>query len=216
MAVYQKAYICPFRNGRPDLGKKFYVQFNPTELSVQEAIGAADIDEEELSEELKRLLNGRKTGIQKPLGSSTEWKKRNQLTLSVSLFFNTLEKLNQDSYEDVRKYVGQLYPYTNRTTDSSRSVEQIYFFWGSIAVAGLLTGMSVRYTVFAPDGKPVRAQVDISVRGNYVGDQSFELIPGEATGNEAQFGRNEVNTLVGEDPDRWRSRFTGTGNPRLE
>lgn len=216
MAVYQKAYICPFRNGRPELGKKFHVQFNPTELSVQEAIGAADIEEEDASEELKRLLSGSKVGIQNPLEASTEWKKKNQLTLSVSLFFNTLEKLNQDSYEDVRKYVGQFYPYTNRTTDSSHSVEQIYFFWGSIAVAGLLTGMSVRYTMFAPDGKPVRAQVDISIRGDYVGDQSYELIRGEATGNEAQFGRNEVNTLVGEEPDRWRGRFNGTGNPRLE
>lgn len=215
MAVYQKAYICPFRNGRPDLGKKFYVQFNPTELSVKEAIGVSDLEEEEAAEELKKLMRGRKIGIQRPLENSGEWKKKKQLTLSVSLFFNTLEKLDQDSYEDVRKLVGQLYPYTNRTMDSSRSVEQIYFFWGSIAVAGLLTDMSVRYTVFAPDGKPVRAQVDISIRGDYVGDQSYALIQGDATGNEAQFGRNEVNTLVGEDPDRWRSRFNGTGNPRL-
>lgn len=215
MAVYQKAYICPFRNGRPDLGKRFYVQFNPTELSVQEAIGAADLEEEETSAELKRLMLGRKIGIQRPLEDSGEWKKKKQLTLSVSLFFNTLEKLNQDSYEDVRKLVGQLYPYTNRAMDGSRNVEQIYFFWGSIAVAGLLTGMSVRYTMFAPDGKPVRAQADISIRGDYVGDQSFDLIQGEAVGAEAQFGRNEVNTLVGEDPDRWRGRFEGTGNPRL-
>lgn len=216
MAVYQKAYICPFRNGRPDWGKRFYVQFNPTELSIQEAIGAAEADEQEISEELKRLLRGSRTGIQKPLKTSGEWKKKNQLTLSVSLFFNTLEKLNQDTYEDVRNYVGQLYPYTNKDTDSSIGVEQIYFFWGSIAVAGLLTDMSVRYTVFAPDGKPVRAQVELTIRGDYVGEQSFALIEGEAVGNEAQFGRNEVNTLLGEDPDGWRSRFGGTGNPRLE
>lgn len=215
MAVYQKAYICPFRGGRPDLAKKFYVQFNPTELSVNEAIGASDLEDEETIEELKRLMQGRKIGIQRPLENSGEWKKKKRLTLSVSLFFNTLEKLNQDSYEDVRKLVGQLYPYTNRTMDSSRSVEQIYFFWGSIAVAGLLTNMSVRYTMFAPDGKPVRAQVEISIQGDYVGDQSYALIQGNATGNEAQFGRNEMNTLVGEDPDRWRSRYTGKENPRL-
>lgn len=218
MAVYQKAYICPFRNGRPELGEKFYVQFNPTELSVQEAIGAVDVDAdgEEAMEALKRLLHGSKVGIQKPLEDSTGWKKKNRLTLSVSLFFNTLENLNQNSYQDVRKYVGQLYPYTNKTTDSSKGVEQIYFFWGSIAVAGLLTGMSVRYTVFAPDGKPVRAQVDISISGDYVGEQSYALIQGKATGNDAQFGRNEINTLVGDAPDRWRSRVDGTGNPRLQ
>lgn len=81
-------------------------------------------------------------------------------------------------------------------------------------MAGILTGMSVRYTVFAPDGKPVRAQVNISIRGEYVGDQSFALIEGKAAGEEAEFGRNEVNLLVGEDPSRWRERYEGKGNPR--
>ena len=216
MAVYQKAYICPFRNGRPELGKKFFVQFNPTELSIEEAIGVEDQNQEEPDQEKKKLLRGSRIGIQRPLDASGAWKKRNQMTLSVSLFFNTLEKMNQDSYEDVRKYVGLLYPYTNKTADSSRNVEQIYFFWGSIAVAGLLTGMSVRYTVFAPDGKPVRAQVDISIRGEYVGDKTYDLIPGEDTGKDANFGRNETNTLVGEDPSRWRSRYVGKDNPRIE
>lgn len=216
MAVYQKAYICPFRNGRPELRKKFYVQFNPAELSIEEAIGVEDRDQEEQDQEKKKLLRGSRVGIQRPLDASGARKKRNQMTLSVSLFFNTLEKVNQDSYEDVRKYVGQLYPYTNKTVDSSRNVEQIYFFWGSIAVAGLLTGMSVHYTVFAPDGKPVRAQVDISIRGDYVGDQTYDLLPGEETGKNADFGRNEINTLVGEDPAHWRSRYVGKDNPRME
>ncbi len=215
MAVYQKAYICPFRNGRPELGKKFYVQFNPTELSVTEAIGVSENNEEEEAEELKRLLRGSRIGLQYPPKSSWARKKKNQLTLSVSLFFNTLEKLNQDSYEDVRNYVGQLYPFTNKTADESRNVEQIYFFWGSIAVAGILTAMNVRYTVFAPDGKPVRAQVEISIRGDYVGDRSFEIIRGEETGKAAEFGRNEINLLLLDDPGQWRSRFGGTGNPRL-
>lgn len=212
--MYQKAYLCPFRNGRPDLGKRFYVQFNPGELSIQEAIGTTDEEEDDMSQKLKRLLNGNKVGIQQPLETSGEWKKKSQLTLSVSLFFNTLEKLNQDSYEDVRKYVGQLYPYRNKARDKSGSVEQIYFFWGSIAVAGILTAMNVTYTVFAPDGKPVRAQVGITIRGDYVGDQSFALIEGRAAGEEAEFGRSEVNLLVGEDPSRWRERYGGKGNPR--
>ncbi len=216
MAVYQKAYICPFRNGRPELGKKFYVQFNPTELSIEEAIGATDREQEDQEQEKKKLLRGSRIGIQHPLKASGAWNKKTQMTLSVSLFFNTLEKMNQDTYEDVRKYVGQLYPYRNRSTDNSRNVEQIYFFWGSIAVAGLLTSMSVRYTVFAPDGKPVRAQADISIRGDYVGDQTYNLFTGEETGRDADFGRNEIHTLIGEDPSRWRSRYVGKDNPRIE
>ena len=63
MAVYQKAYICPFRNGRPELGKKFFVQFNPTELSIEEAIGVEDQNQEEPEQEKKKLLRGSRIGI---------------------------------------------------------------------------------------------------------------------------------------------------------
>lgn len=215
VSVYQKAYICPFRDGRPELGKRFYVQFNPSELSIREAIGVSDMDEDNVPEEKRRLLNGIKVGYQRPVTSSSAWRKKGKMTLSVSLFFNTLEKLNQSSYEDVRKYVGQLYPYTNSAPNSSRALEQIYFFWGSIAVAGILTGMDVRYTMFAPDGKPVRAQVELSITGDYVGDQSFELVENDAVGQAAAFGRNEVNTVLEDQPSRWGIRFSGKGNPRL-
>lgn len=215
VAAYQKAYICPYRNGRPELGKRFYVQFNPSELSIREAIGVSDMDEDNLMEEKKRLLDGIKVGYQRPMRSSTAWTKKGKMTLSVSLFFNTLEKLNQNSYEDVRKYVGQLYPYTNSAQDSSRALEQIYFSWGSISVAGILTGMDVRYTMFAPNGKPVRAQVELSITGDYVGDRSFELQESDASGQAAEFGGNEVNAVLADEPSRWRTRFSGKGNPRL-
>lgn len=215
MSVYQKAYICPFRNGRPELGKRFYVQFNPSELSIKEAIGVSDVDEDNAYEEKRRLLNGRKVGYQSLVISSTAQRKKGKLSLSVSLFFNTLERLNQDSYEDVRKYVGQLYPYTNNAPDNSRTIEQIYFFWGSIAVAGVLTGMDVHYIMFAPNGKPVRAQVDLSITGDYVGDQSFELIGGEE-GQAVVSGRNGVNALLYDDPSGWRTRYSGKENPRLQ
>lgn len=215
MSVYQKAYICPYRNGRPELGKRFYVQFNPSELSIKEAIGVSDVDEDNTYEEKRRLLNGRKVGYQSPVISSTAQRRKGKLSLSVSLFFNTLERLNQDSYEDVRKYVGQLYPYTNNAPDSSRTIEQIYFFWGSIAVAGILTGMDVHYIMFAPNGKPVRAQVDLSITGDYVGDQSFELIGGEE-GQAVEFGRNKVNALLYDEPSGWRTRYSGKENPRLQ
>ena len=215
MAEYHKAYICPYRNGRADYGSRFYVQFNPTELSVTEAIGVAETDEGEELEKLKRLLKGNKVGIQRPPKSAEPSGGQNKLTLSVSLFFNTLEQLNQDYYQDVREYVKQLYPYTNKWADSKREAQQIYFAWGTIAVAGFLTAMSVRYTMFAPNGTPVRAQADISIRGDYVGDQPPSQLQGDGKGYAAEFGRNELNILVGEDPSDWRGRFTGSGNPRL-
>ncbi len=216
MALYQKAYICPYKGGRPSLEEKFYVQFNPSELNIEEAIGVTDTDDHSSYEYISKLLKGNRVGLQHPMKSSLADKKNNRLTLNTTLFFNTLEKINQDSYEDVRKYIRQLYPYTNKATDSKQNVVQIYFFWGSIVVAGILNRMNVRYTMFAPDGRPVRAQVDISIVGDYVGDKSNDSAAGVATGKGNAFGSNEINTLLADDPSNWRNRYRGIGNPRYK
>lgn len=216
MAAYQKAYICPFRDGRPDLGKRFYVQFNPSELTIEEAIGVSDVEERDVAEEIQKLLSGSRVGVQSPLQSSSAQNRKHKLTLSATLFFNTLEKLDQDSYEDVRKYVGQLYPYTNKAAASMQDVEQMYFFWGSIAVAGILTRMSVHYTMFAPDGKPVRAQVEFAMTGDYVGDSSYAPITGAETGRAASFGKDGKNVITADGGSEWKGRYSGKGNPRLQ
>lgn len=213
MPKYQKAYICPYRNGRPDLDNRFYVPFNPSEISIDEAIGVTDSDEDDLGEELKRLLKGNKVGWQRSVDSSSLRKKKSRATLSVTLFFNTLTNLYQDSYEDVRNYIRQLYPYTNKYADSSQMVEQIYFFWGSIAIAGMLTRMHVRYTLFAPDGKPVRAQVEISITGDYVGEKSARAVTG-GTGEITGLAGGDTKLLMLGDPSVWRSVYGSLGNPR--
>lgn len=201
MSVLQKACICPFENGRAQLDQKFYVQFNPSEINVEEAIGVSGGPGEEYPEEQPFYFYGNGMGWQRPAASRSG---RNRLCLSVTLFFNTFTSLNQDSYKDVRKYICQLYPYTNKSADDS-SLTQICFLWGSIAVAGMLNRMSVRYTMFAPDGKPVRASVQLSITGDYVGEE-----PG--TGPKAGETGEKLHT-AGTD---WREGFSGKGNPRLK
>lgn len=215
MPVYQKAYICPYRNGAPAYESKFYVPFNPSEITIDEAIGVADTDMDDREELTEKWLNGNGVIRQSPLETSYAGKRKRQLTLSTTLFFNTLTSLYQDSYEDVRKYISQLYPYTNKTPDENGKIEQIYFFWGSIAVAGTLNRMNVRYTMFAPDGKPVRAQVDISIVGDYVGEKSHSAIVTSATANVAGAAERDTMLLSITDPSQWRTMFDGTGNPRL-
>jgi len=216
VAEYQKAYICPYRNGRPALEEKFYVQFNPTEITINEAIGVLDNEDDYWEATLKKWLKGDGTVQQSPLETSSAQKSKNQLTLSVTLFFNTLTSLYQDSYEDVRKYIRQLYPYTNKTADDDKKIEQIHFFWGSIAVAGTLSRMDVQYTMFAPDGKPVRAQVGISITGSYVGEKTGGTVKSVSTGTAAGIEGYVASVVAAaDDPSLWRTKFSGTGNPRL-
>lgn len=203
VSVLQKAYICPYRKGSPVYREKFTVQFNPAELSIEEAIGVSENSADNLKEEMMKLLEGSKVGWSRPPKSTSAGERKSSLTLSVTLFFNTLENLYQSSYEDVREKIKQLYIYTNKNTENKNAIEQIYFFWGSIGVAGTLNRMHVNYTMFAPNGKPVRAQVELSIVGDYYG---------EDTGS-----RHADTVTVGEESKsyaQWRTWWSGKGNPR--
>lgn len=204
MAVLQKACICPFENGRAQLDNRFYVQFNPSELTVEEAIGISR-GWEGYGEGQPYYANGTGIGWQRPVNSPSG---RNRLTLSVPLFFNTFTSFNQDSYQDVREYICQLYPYTNKSRENN-SLTQICFLWGSIAVAGMLSRMSVHYTMFAPDGKPVRATVQLSVTGDYVGEEAKN-----GAGGAENRPQGEDEAFKASSPD-WRETFQGKNNPRL-
>lgn len=215
MPGYQKAYVCPYINKRPDLENRFYVPFNPSEITIEEAIGIKSRPERKPGR--KRDKTGEEQ--QKAVYQSRRFTEENKVVLSVRLFFNTLNDLYQTSYEDVREYISQLYRYTNATLDVSMKAEEIYFFWGSIAVAGILNRMNVHYTMFAPDGKPVRAEVDISIVGDYVGDYA-EYKPALApqTTGTGTYGHLKEVTGFSElmnASTTWRSNARGGINPRL-
>lgn len=215
MAVsdYQKAFICPYKQSGPVLEEKFFVQFNPSEISIVEAVGLYDGERGTVPGRPARRSAGERRGWQQPLWGSLARREKEELVLSVTLFFNTLESLEQASYEDVRQYVKRLYRYTNRESRNSGTVEQICFFWGSIAVTGMLTGLSVRYTMFAPDGKPVRAFADITITGDYYGEQQQTLSAPGTLENGTGISRGGLPQMGTELT--WRSRVKGKGNPRL-
>lgn len=210
MAQYLKAYICSYEDERPNLGTRFYVQFNPAELSVDEAVGTED--GEDGIERFGKLFYAGALGWQYPARQTLPRRQKNRLTLSATLFFNTLNDLYQDSYEDVRDYIRKLYPYTNKTTGGQGGLKQIYFFWGSIAVAGVLTRLHVQYTMFAPDGKPVRAQAEIRIEGDYVGEACGRASATSAAGEITGLAGGDM--ALPADPALWRTVW-GSGNPRL-
>lgn len=215
MAKYQKACICPYKTGGPAWGEKFFVQFNPTEITIEEAIGVSETERDEPGGELMRLLKGNATGWQSPAAGSAARRSKRNTMLSVTLFFNTLYDLYQESYEDVRKYISQLYPFTNKQSEGKKDVQEIFFFWGSIAIAGILTRMNVHYTMFAPDGKPVRASVELTITGDYVGDPVRGKASLSGTGDAGGLGQGDSKIYMLADPSVWRSLFVGLGNPRL-
>ena len=215
LAEYQKAFIGPYAEGHIVLKGGFYVPFNPAELSVEEAIGISDISQASGTERVKGMQRGRVGGMQSPMRNSSKGQNSSLTRLSVPLFFNTLYDLYQTSYADVRDDIRKLYPYTNASLSgknkagATTKAQKICFFWGTIAVAGMLEHMSVNYTMFAPDGTPVRAQVTISIRGVYVGEENVSV-----KDTAAKAGGGGGQTLPG-SLSNWREGYQGSGNPRL-
>ncbi len=210
--VLKKAFICPFDGVHTDRGhaNAFHVPFNPTELSIEEAIGLSDVDEQEYKDNSKKLLAGRSIGWQSPVEGSTRSVKKGRIALSMTLFFNTLTSLDQTSYTDVRKYIQKLYFYDNKDTAKNKKPQQIYFEWGSVCVAGILTRMQVRYTMFSPEGTPVRAQAEISISGQYIGEKN--TAGAEAA---AQINRGRTGQIQAENMENWRDGYTELYNPRF-
>lgn len=218
MADYQKAFIGPYINGHMELEGRFYVPFNPAEISIEEAIGIADVSQVDNRQKQKAMKQGNNVRLQYPIQKSSSRHASGLTRLSATLFFNTLNDLYQTSYRDVREDIRKLYPYTNTaeqisqagggTKEKKNKAQMLYFFWGSIAVAGMLSQMSVTYTMFAPDGKPVRAQVSITIEGFYVGEETGE--EGKSAGN----GKPAASAASSESAD-WRENHQGSGNPRL-
>ncbi|MCM1539760.1 MAG: hypothetical protein NC121_00685 [Blautia sp.] len=226
MPEYQKAFIGTYKDGHMELKDGFYVPFNPAEISIEEAIGLSDVSQVDGMWRADWMQTGRVMGMQYPMYDSMLGRKKGMTTLSTTLFFNTLNDLYQTSYEDVRDDIRKLYPYTNTTEKYTKTIttstykitqkqtkaytaQQIYFFWGTIAVAGTLTRMSVNYTLFAPDGKPVRAQVGISIEGFYVGEETVTQNPAAKAGNSA-------GAALSGDLSEWKTEYRGCPNPRMQ
>jgi len=64
--------------------------------------------------------------------------------------------------QDVRVYTAPLMKLTTVNSDT-HAPSLVEFVWGSISFKGFIMSISQRFTMFAFDGKPVRAVVDIQL-----------------------------------------------------
>lgn len=213
----QKAFFCPFDGAHTNRSHEsaFYVQFNPAELSIEEAVGLSDSEEEEPEWVGKNARKDAKFHRQYPVEDSYRHRKKDRITLSMTLFFNTLTSLYQSSYEDVRGEIKKLYYYDNKNLAKNEKPKQIYFEWGTIGVTGILTRMNVRYTMFSPDGKPVRAQTELSIEGQYFGDEIPNTAAADQESGSADSDSAERSRLLEEGWSAWRDANPDTGNPRM-
>lgn len=135
-------------------------------------------------------------------------------TLSLELFLDVCEEKNGD----VRKHVDQLWELTmidegtkSQATKRSRPPLCLFQWGGNWSFKAVVTSLSVRYTLFRPDGIPVRATATISLQE--ASDSEDQPRQNPTSGTEAGHKRREVRPfdtlpLIAHeeygDPNLWR------------
>lgn len=177
--AFEKAQVfsCD-EQGRPDWKQHFSVQFNPSSISITEPIGDDAAASATPDKAPRRRLFGNKPSLH----------------FSAKLFFNTILGLDL-STGDVRDQLRKFYYFFNDQAHAAAGTgdrKLICFAWSTIQVYGFLAGMQVSYTMFAPNGTPVRAEADIAIDGRYCGNNGDYLRegPGDEAARAAQTARD--------------------------
>lgn len=137
-----------------DGSKELSFRFNPKEYSIS-----------------KSATWNRPTNKSAKTASKPEFGGVQPQSISMELFFDDWEKTKDNSNPDLVKDIGQLLEWLQPTPDSINKKKPqpqiLQFRWGSnqslSKFKGFLKSVSVKYTMFKPDGKPVRATANITL-----------------------------------------------------
>lgn len=80
-------------------------------------------------------------------------------TLSMKLIFYT-DGINESVQEDTDKLLKMIFPQNK----NKKYIEpKITFKWGDLTLSGLVKDITINYTLFSEDGRPIRADTNISI-----------------------------------------------------
>ncbi len=159
-----------------DTGATFDVQYNPTNFKFDKPVSWKEHDDQ---------------GVV----SSLEFQKVSPATMQCELTFDTTA-----NGSDVRQtWVNKLLELTNPeiTPGSGEAAEldkkrphKVWFTWGSFELLGVIESVNVTYTMFASDGTPLRAKVNVKMK-EWAAENSYA-----SSGGEGYYGSEPVKLLT--------------------
>ena len=129
-------------------GARIPVQFNPEEYAVNRDVNYAQVAVPGLSAPLLQFAHG------------------NMQTLDLELLLDTYEAHKfpgnvTAAGDDVRELVRKLTALMD-IDPKTHAPPVVLFTWGSLSFTGVLAKATQRFIMFRPDGKPVRARVQVT------------------------------------------------------
>lgn len=163
------------------------VQFNPNSLEYSIS---SNKQNDKGTTTLKKDSAAEESNIQNDPTNTTD-----KAELNVRLFFHTYQ--NDATYTDVREEIKKIRKFIRYSGNTASDNDpKVTFAWGSISHTGTMNRFSVTYQMFAPDGVPVQAEVNISIVGDE-GDRAVEAA-NKLTGLKAAI--KELSEEIVRDP----------------
>jgi hypothetical protein len=182
----KKAVITPLG------GKDISVLFNPTQYQVTESNQFAEV------------------GIPGVSAPPLQFVRGTARTLSMQLFFDTYDPV-QDGVKqgsDVRNYTDQIVNLLALNSET-HTPPICRFSWAQFTFVGVLEKADQRFTLFMPDGTPVRATIDVSFKelGQEQADQARDLFSADFAKHYVIRRGDTLSNIAAEkygDPALWR------------
>lgn len=163
------------------------VLFNPKEYSVQKSV---------------QWEPHKAPGLDTP---EQEFTSGNPAVLSVELFFDTYE-----GKKDVRvEHTDKIMKLALVDADKHRP-PLVMFSWGGFTFKGVIETLTLRYTMFLPDGKPCRATANLSIKEAQTAKEQLQANPRNSPDHTKRrtVKMGETLALIAheeyDDPAEWR------------
>ena len=186
-------------------GSPLSVQFNPTEFSMNKGVQYAEI-----------AIPGLDMPIQQFVRGQTE-------TFTLDLFFDTTDKGmdSSNSVEPVTKYTDRFYELIKINPDT-KAPPICFFSWGKTGFPGsnlagpwakqrrengfqcLVESVGQKFTLFSPQGVPLRATINVKLREFQTLAQQIAAIDTQVYVAQAGDTLESIATQFYDDPSEWR------------
>jgi len=194
MATLEKAKLM-----NVDTSDSWDVLFNPKEYSVQKSV---------------QWEPHKSPGLDTP---EHEFTTGNPAILNVELFFDTYEEKKDVRVEHTEKILNLAMV----NADKHRP-PKVMFTWGGFTFTGFIESLTVRYTMFLPDGKPCRATANMSMKELLTAKEQLEAKPRNSPDHTKRrtLKTGETLALIAheeyDDPAEWRriADANGISDPR--
>jgi hypothetical protein len=192
-----------FKNEKPG-GQKVSVQFNPETLKVTFA----------------NQLVQPQGGDQAAGNTGRQFVGAGTTKLALALWFD-VAAMTEDPVDDVRRLTQKVIFFMTPTPDKADKKKMVppatRFVWGSFLFDGIVEGLEESLEFFAPDGKPLRAQVTLTLGqqkilvSEFQGDGKVPLSPGQTPMSQAKQGDTLQGMAAQNGQSDWKGMAAANG-----